>query len=91
MQATSEEAEGQARPGQIYRQPGLQVIKESFQPSVLFRVDSGRDMNSEKLSANTEKICLTNIMLTVQEPSAQFCSVNTKYPSSEVSVPQTRA
>ena len=56
-------AEGQ---GRADVQTGeLQVIKVSFHLSVLFRVDSVQDMNSQKIRANTAKICLTNIMLTV--------------------------
>ena len=56
-------AEGQGRPD--VQTAELQVIKESFHLSVLFRVDSVQDMNSQKIRANTAKICLTNIMLTV--------------------------
>ena len=71
---------------------GLQVIKESFHLSVLFRVDWVRDMNSEKLSANTDKISLTNIMLTVPLwPSAQYGSDIIKYPSRDLTAHQTRA
>ena len=49
-------------------------------------------MNSEKLSANTDKISLTNIMLTVVLwLSAQYGSVIIKYPSTDLTAPQTRA
>ena len=49
-------------------------------------------MNSEKLSANTELISLTNIMLTVLLwLCAQYGSVIIKYPSRDLTAPQTRA
>ena len=49
-------------------------------------------MNSQKISANTDKISLTNIMLTVVIGlSAHFGSVIIKYPSRDVTAPQTRA
>ena len=49
-------------------------------------------MNSQKISANTDKISLTNIMLTVVLGlSAQYGSVIIKYPSRDESARQTRA
>ena len=77
----------------MYRQEAAGYKGESFHLSVLFRVDSGRDMSGEKLSANTALISLTNIMLTVVlcYYSAQYGSVIIKYPSTDLTAPQTRA
>ena len=49
-------------------------------------------MSGEKLSANTALISLTNIMLTVVLwLSAQYGSLIIKYPSTDLTAPQTRA